>query len=140
MSEKRSASPSERRSSPPRMARAATISPGKAAQESTDEVYKGAMEKLVGAASKFNRETTAGILFMKSLENRELDPELFRQTLRSGMNCRLTQAEFETLLPHFRNDKKPEFVNGCDFILLFYRIRFEHRSVLSFKEDICNFH
>ena len=98
--------------------------------ESDDMVYKHAMKVLVEAASKFNRETTAGQLYMKSLENRELDKELFRQSLRSGMNCRLTEKEFDTLMPHFENKQKPGYVNGCDFILLFYRIRFEHRSEL----------
>ncbi len=112
------------------LTRERTISPGKAAKESTDPLYKDAMGKLVTAASKFNRETTAGILFMKSMENRELDASGFRESLRSGMNCRLSQMEFDTLMPHFENDSKPGFINGCDFILLFYRIRFEYRGEL----------
>ena len=105
-------------------------SPERYSCDPDDEVYKRAMKVLVEAASKFNRETTAGQLYMKSLENRELDKELFRQSLRSGMNCRLTEKEFDSLMPHFENKQKPNCVNGCDFILLFYQIRFEHRAKL----------
>ena len=67
-----------------------------------------------------------------TIENRELDAELFRASLRSAMNLQLSKEEFDTLMPHWDNGG---YVNGCDFILLFYRIRFEYRSKL-LKERI----
>lgn len=43
------------------------------------------------------------------------------------MNCKVTSEELEVLMPHFNNNG---FVDGCEFILLFYQLRFEHRSKL----------
>jgi len=43
------------------------------------------------------------------------------------MDLKLTAEEFASLMPHWDNGG---FVNGCDFILLFYRIRFEYKSKL----------
>ena len=63
--------------------------------DTSSDVYQAAMNKVVIAASKFNRETTAGALWLKSIENRQLDKEQFRGSLRSGMNCRLTVEEFD---------------------------------------------
>ena len=95
--------------------------------DTSSELYKQAMSKFVVAASKFNALTIAGSLWLKSIENRELDKELFRGSLRSGMNCKLTPEEFDALHPHFDNNG---YVNGCEFTLLFYRTRFEYKSKL----------
>jgi hypothetical protein len=43
------------------------------------------------------------------------------------MDLKLSKEEFATLMPHWDNNG---YVNGCDFILLFYRMRFEYRSKL----------
>lgn len=41
------------------------------------------------------------------------------------MNCKVNAREFEALMPLFDNGG---FVDGCEFILLFYRLRYEHRN------------
>ena len=43
------------------------------------------------------------------------------------MDLKLSKEEFDVLMPHWDNNG---YVNGCDFILLFYRMRFEYRSKL----------
>ena len=63
------------------------------------ETYRSAMKKLVDAAWKFDKESND--YYFKSLENRQLDKELFRQGLRQSMNCKLSPAEFDSLYPLF---------------------------------------
>lgn len=41
------------------------------------------------------------------------------------MDLKLTPQELDVLLPLFNNDGE---VDGCEFILIFYRLRYEHRS------------
>ena len=84
-----------------------------------------AMSKLVEAVSKFNRERDGS--FLKEIDNREIDKELFRIALRGGMNARLSAEELDSLMPHFDNGG---YVNGCEFLLLMTRLRFEFRSKL----------
>ncbi len=93
-----------------------------------NETYRNAMKKLVDAAWKFDKESND--YYFKSLENRQLDKELFRQGLRQSMNCKLTPAEFDSLYPLFKNKESDIYVDGCEFILLFYRVRYEYRSKL----------
>lgn len=83
------------------------------------------MAKLIEAVSKFNRERDGS--FLKEIDNREIDKELFRIALRGGMNARLSVEELDSLMPHFDN---AGFVNGCEFLLLMTRLRFEFRSKL----------
>ncbi len=64
---------------------------------------------------------------IQELEPREIDKEFFRQTLRSGMNCKLSIDEMDSLMPHFDNNG---FVDGSEFLLLFYKLRFDFRSKL----------
>lgn len=87
--------------------------------------YRSAMEKLYEASWKFDRGKNGDLL--KTLDNRELYPDQFRQILRSGLNVKLTNDEFAAIFPLLDNNGK---VNGCEFILLFYRFRYEHRSKL----------
>ncbi len=87
--------------------------------------YKAAMEKLFEASWKFDRGKNGDLL--KTLDNRELHCEQFRQILRAGMNVKLSNEEFSAIFPLLENNGK---VNGCEFILLFYRFRYEHRSKL----------
>jgi hypothetical protein len=47
--------------------------------------------------------------------------------LKSGMNCKFSNEEFESILPIFDNHG---FVDGTEFIMLFYRMRYEYRSRL----------
>jgi hypothetical protein len=61
------------------------------------------------------------------LDNKELLPEQFRQILRAGMNCKFTNDEFAAIFPLLENGG---LVDGCEFILLFYRMRYEHRAKL----------
>lgn len=88
-------------------------------------VYASAMEKIYDASWKFDRGKDGDLL--KTLDNRELTPEQFRQILRAGMNCRLSHDEFASIAPLLDNKG---LVDGCEFILLFYRLRYEHRSRL----------
>lgn len=103
-----------------------TRSPGKRfAPDDTNELYKSAMNKLIFSAWRFDRETNGDIL--KLFESKELDKDFFRFTLKSRMDCRLSREEFEAIYPHFENNGS---VNGCEFLLLFYRVRFEYKSKL----------
>ena len=88
-------------------------------------VYKRAMAILSEACGKFNRERDGS--FLKEIDNREIDKELFRIQIRGGISCRLTVEEMDSLMPHFDNNG---FVNGCEFILLMIRLRSEHRNEL----------
>lgn len=62
---------------------------------------------------------------MQTLDNRELLPEQFRQMLRSGMDCKLSHDEFAAVRPLFDNRG---LIDGSEFILLFYRLRYEMRA------------
>jgi hypothetical protein len=64
---------------------------------------------------------------MKTLDNRELSTEQFKQILRSGFNCKLTTEEFAAIYPLIEYNG---LVNGCEFIMIFYRCRYEHRNKL----------
>lgn len=89
------------------------------------QTFEDAMTKLYESAWRFNRAKNGEIL--KTLDNRKLPKEMFRTILRSGMNCKLAPNELDALLPLFENDGE---VDGCEFILLFYRLRYDHRSKL----------
>ena len=93
--------------------------------DTSNPLYESSMQKLSTAAFKFNKERNG--IWLKTIENRELDAELFRTGLRGGMDLNLSKEEFATLHPHWDNKG---YVNGCDFILMFYRLRFEYRSKL----------
>ena len=43
------------------------------------------------------------------------------------MNCKLSADEMDSLMPHFDNNG---YVDGTEFILLFYRLRYDFRSNL----------
>lgn len=43
------------------------------------------------------------------------------------MNCKLSVEELDELMPLFNNNGS---VDGCEFILLFYRLRYEFRTKL----------
>ena len=45
--------------------------------------------------------------------------------LRSGMDCKLSHEEFAAVQPLFDNKG---LIDGSEFILLFYRLRYEHRD------------
>lgn len=53
--------------------------------------------------------------------------ELFRKIMHSGMNCKLTAPELDAILPLFNNEGT---IDGCEFMVVFYRLRYEHRSNL----------
>ena len=107
--------------------RSRDVSPEKAPMilDTANPLYVKSLDKLSTAAFKFNKERNG--IWLKTIENRELDAELFRTGLRGGMNLNLTKEEFDTVRPHWDNGG---YVNGCDFILFFYRLRFEYRSRL----------
>lgn len=63
--------------------------------------------------------------FIHSLENRALDKEDFRRILKIGLGCRLTLDELETLMPLYSSNGK---VDGYEFILTFYHLRFKNRD------------
>jgi len=96
--------------------------------DQTKEVYREGMRKLIEASWRFNKEKDGN--FLKTIENRELDKEGFRQSIRLAMDCRLSAQELDAIQPHFRNSKNDNLVDGCEFILLFYRVRYEYRSKL----------
>ncbi len=54
--------------------------------------------------------------------------------LKAGMNCKFTNEEFEAIFPIFDNHG---YVDGTEFIMIFYRNRYEHRSrLLKARADI----
>jgi hypothetical protein len=61
------------------------------------------------------------------LDNKKIPKVAFRQIVRAGMNLKLSAEELDELLPLFENEGE---VDGCEFTLVFYRLRYEHRSVL----------
>ena len=87
--------------------------------------YQSAMSKIYDASWKFDRGKDGD--FLKTLDNRELPKLQFQTILRTGMNCKLSPDELEAVMPLFDNNGR---VNGCEFILLFYRLRYEFRSKL----------
>jgi hypothetical protein len=90
----------------------------------TSEAYISATKKLTEAAWRYDREKDPG--FIHNLENRELDKEDFRRILKIGLDCRLTREELDALVPLYDNNGK---VDGFEFILTFYHLRFEHRGL-----------
>lgn len=98
---------------------------GGLAVDETSEIYKAAMIKLYESSWKFDRAKNEDLL--KTLDNKELSKTQFRTILRSGMNCKLSVEELDELMPLFNNN---DSVDGCEFILLFYRLRYEFRSKL----------
>lgn len=50
---------------------------------------------------------------------------MFRQIVRAGMNLKLSSDELDSIIHLFDNNGN---ANGCEFILVFYRLRYEHRS------------
>ena len=83
-----------------------------------------ATSKLTEAAWRYDREKDPG--FIHNLENRELDKEDFRRILKIGLGCHLTKEEVDSLLPLYDNNGK---IDGFEFIMTFYHLRFEHRSI-----------
>lgn len=98
-------------------------SPPKRIYDDTTEDFKNAMKKLSESAWKFNRERDGG--FLKSIENKRIDKEIFRQRIRVGLNCKLNIYEMDALFPCFNNE---DMVDGCEFTLLLYKLRFDHRA------------
>lgn len=47
--------------------------------------------------------------------------------MRMAMNCKFSEDELDSLMPLFNNKG---FVDGTEFTLLFYRLRFDYRSKL----------
>ena len=90
-----------------------------------NEVYKRALAKLTEAAWKFQKERD-GVWLKGFEESTSIEKNFFRNQLYSGMQCKMTVEEFETLLPSFMN--KNGNVDGSQFLLLFYRLRFEHKQ------------
>jgi hypothetical protein len=101
------------------------ISPPKRIYDDSTEDFQIAMRKLTESAWKFNRERDGD--FLKSIENKRIDKEIFRQRIRVGLNCRLNIYEMDALFPCFNNE---DMVDGCEFTLLLYKLRFEHRAKL----------
>eukprot|EP01038_Epipyxis_sp_PR26KG_P006731 gene6731-9225_t len=91
----------------------------------SSDSYQSGMNKLIDASWKFDREKDSDLL--KTLETRELTREQFKEILRGRMQCRLSADEFNSLVPLFDNNG---YVDGCEFILYFYHLRYEYRSNL----------
>jgi len=93
--------------------------------DETNEVYQAAIAKLYDSSWKFDRGKNGDLL--KTLENRELEKSNFRTILRGGMNCKLSADELDTLMPLFNNNG---YVDGPEFVHIFYRLRDDYRSKL----------
>lgn len=92
--------------------------------DTTSETYISATKKLSEAAWRYDREKDPG--FIHNLENRELEKEDFRRILKIGLDCRLTREELDSLMPLYDYNGK---VDGFEFILTFYHLRFENRGI-----------
>jgi hypothetical protein len=92
----------------------------------TTEEYRHAMKKLLDASVHFDKDKPGGEMLMKALESRCIEKSYFLQALRTFMDCKLTPEELELLMHHFNNEG---MVNGCDFIILFFRLRYEYRNL-----------
>jgi len=96
-------------------------------QDPTSEAYQTASKKLTEAA--WNYSSSDGT-FLKTLELRQIDPEVFRKRIRTGLNCFLTKAELAALLPLFENDG---CVDGFEFVITFFHLRFEYKGMVDRK-------
>jgi hypothetical protein len=93
-----------------------------------------AIHKLEIAAYKFNKEKDG--IWLNTFERVDIEVPAFKEALRNGLNCKLTNAELETLIPMISsgNDKSEIRIDGPKFLLLFYKLRFQHKGkVLSDK-------
>ena len=97
-------------------------------EDQSTEAYQTASKKLTEAAWRFDRETDGK--FLKTLELHQIDKELFRRRLKTGMNCHLTRAELDALLPLFENEGA---VDGYEFVITFYHLRFEYKGMVDRK-------
>jgi Ca2+-binding EF-hand superfamily protein len=99
------------------------------------------MEKLKEACICFDRDQAGANKLLQDLENREIDKEYFFYILRMRFDCRLSIEEQRALIPLLDNKG---FIDGTEFIMLFYRFRYDHRNAFlrsrvdkekKFKED-----
>jgi len=87
------------------------------------ELHQETMKKIYEASWKFDRGKNGD--FLKNLDNKQLPKDLFRQMVGSGMNLKLSANELDSVIGLFENNG---MVDGCEFTLIFYRLRYEHRS------------
>ena len=96
-------------------------------QDPLNEAYQTASKKLTEAA--WNYASSNGT-FLKTLELRQIEPEVFRKRIRTGLNCHLSKAELDALLPLFENDGS---VDGFEFVITFFHLRFEYKGMVDKK-------
>lgn len=97
--------------------------PGSPAEANYTPQLKAVMATLKEGCYHFDRARHGEL--MKTLECRELDKELFRNALRTAMNVRYTRPEMDMLMTVIG---KNGYVNGPEFLQLFFRMRFDKRE------------
>ena len=88
-------------------------------------LYDKARSKMSEAAYKFNKDKDG--LWLQSFEGSIIPRKMFLNSLKIGINCRLSDEELGELLRHFESDGA---IDGTKFSLWFYRLRFEYKSKL----------
>jgi Ca2+-binding EF-hand superfamily protein len=69
------------------------------------------------------------IITKQAFEGYHMDVETFRQQLRRGVACKLSVPETQSIMFLFDTDGNG-LADGQEFLLTFYRFRFEHRQKL----------
>ena len=94
-------------------------------------IYEKAIAKISDAAYKFQKDKDG--LWLQSFEGSIISKKIFLDSLKIGINCKLTDEELVSIMKHFESDGA---IDGTKFSLWFYRLRFEYKSKL--KSDLIN--
>ena len=88
-------------------------------------IYERAIAKISEAAYKFQKDKDG--LWLQSFEGSTISKKIFLDSLKIGINCKLTDEELVSVMKHFECDGA---IDGTKFSLWFYRLRFETKSKL----------
>ena len=100
--------------------------------------FQSAMKKLSESIRKFSKARDGH--WLKVFENSQIPRNEFKEQLRVGLDCKLKEDELNALLPLVSantEDDKSKIVDGRKFLLMFIRIRTDHREKLQ-QDKIAN--
>lgn len=84
-----------------------------------------ALKKLTEAAYRFSKDRDG--LWLQNLDGSVISRQTFREQLKSGINCKLSDEELTSLMTDFERDG---LIDGTKFCLFFSRLRYELKSKL----------
>jgi Ca2+-binding EF-hand superfamily protein len=92
----------------------------------TEEIKKGALDKLTYAAYKYDR-LMPGTVQLNAFDGSIMTPKVFKEQLKHVFNIKLNPKELGALMNYFDRDASG-VINCAEFLVTFYRIGFEERS------------